>query len=466
MRSFTKVILPIIVIIGLIFGITYVSNFSNRDPIPVTNNTAASPPPLVIPLTTVSWSQNDGYLTKYWKSGYETLEDGHFDFWFHNANAQPVHLDFQGANCVCGSTQVGVIPPSVWKDYVASLLAPKYVGGGAATVLNCLGALQLKSHIDWVNLRRDQNHETTIPAATPADGCQMGIIRINWTGKIDEGPKSLEADYASRLPDATAQKTVFKLQYQVVPPFHIYVSDGKPNEIHFGEIPPRSTATRDFIIWSMTRDNLDLEFSLVNPKRLHDCITWTAAQKLSPQDLVEFTKKIQLSDDIRFSVRCAYRLSVSIHESRMMQGVMKHLDLGPFRSALSVQSAGKSTPVSLYGVVRGDIRMMDGAEPSDGIDFGQSFPSNEERSKTITLLSDRAGLDLEKVINECTPEFLRIELLPLKDQGGRKKWRLTVTIPANSLFGSLTHGQVVLQTKDTNARRLQIPIYATSYGVR
>jgi hypothetical protein len=45
----------------------------------------------------------------------------------------------------------------------------------------------------------------------------------------------------------------------------------------------------------------------------------------------------------------------------------------------------------------------------------------------------------------------------------KRSWTLTVTIPPGKLYGNLTDSFIILKTKDAVARRIRIPVKATTF---
>ncbi len=140
------------------------------------------------------------------------------------------------------------------------------------------------------------------------------------------------------------------------------------------------------------------------------------------------------------------------------------LDLGPLDRKLTIGGVeAGSWALSLKGRVLGEISILQGAEAGK-IDLG-TFASDQGAGKDVILVADRTGLDLNLVKEETTPNYLKVKLdtlEPLPD--GRKRWRLRVSVPKDSVPGSLPESSgVMLKTSGASSRRLRLPVSGLTY---
>src|SRR5262249_39089053 len=137
----------------------------------------------------------------------------------------------------------------------------------------------------------------------------------------------------------------------------------------------------------------------------------------------------------------------------------KRLDLGPFRRGVMLHSDADDEPlrVVVSGMVRGEIN-VGSPEDRDRIDF-KSFEAGQEKTKEMTISTDRAGLELEI---DKAPDFLKAELekevLPPGTAGS--SWKLRVTVLPNTIIGEFPRetSTIVLKTKGDTPRRVSIPV--------
>jgi hypothetical protein len=287
-----------------------------------------------------------------------------------------------------------------------------------------------------------------------------------------DAPDSVTGHFVSQLPNTNAAAMSLVANFNVVQPFHVHLPGTKSAEILLNNLSSGSAVSREVICWSKTRSELPLNFELLAPESYKDCVTWTNPRPLDEREIADLEKKLQSADQPVVKIRSAQRIHLTVYEQREVERdgkkIVKHLDLGPINFQINVTAgatttAGATKALALYvnGVVRGDVRIFNGGESTDGVDFGQSFSSEQSATKKVKVLSERPGLQLELVRSECLPAYLAVELVPDGEKDGRKQWELQVTIPAKSLDGDLpTIAKVVLQTNDPTPRRIRIPVRA------
>jgi hypothetical protein len=308
MNSFTRIGLPILLVVGLVFGITFVRMYSPDDSTPEGPKAAGSGKaaqakvlPVRFGLTTAS-AQPDtlppGLETlKYWDSVVEVGQGGHFEFWCHNRNAQPVTVRVSSVNCQCAGVEVTAVHKDAFRDYaVASALAGGPLGAIAAGPVAAIAHAELNGRLEWAPLLKgNDKFEQTIPAADPADGTRAAIVRLGWEGKGESGPKVVTAELVARLGDAPGTNYHLETQSTAVPAFDAVRADGPAafapaRETPVGELRENSEVRRTVYLVSATRRQL---LYTVTAARPDPCITWSEPVLASPaevQALVDFPK--------------------------------------------------------------------------------------------------------------------------------------------------------------------------------
>ena len=468
-KTLTQVVLPITIIGGLVFGITYIMNYSRPKP---SQDKGDGPKVLsgsnALKFTVVS-GRNDPTVThlKFWRNSFELGEHGHFDFWFQNANDQAVRVAFIKASCQCGGADLGTIPADAWADYLQGSVVSGFPGLDASPIIAAVNTAKLAARIHWTEIAKDGKlTDGSVPASSLKTGPQVGILRLNWYGKAPEGDKHLTAELVAQLPGSSANAIHLEANYMVIPPFSVIVPATQSRDVRLGNLGTSAVIQREFVIWSKTKP--ELPRLVVTAKDLGDnaaLVNWSEPVALTADEMTTFVAS--LPEPVALGgIRCAYRVQLTVHERQEIEGdgkkVLKQLDIGPIDFKLQVTSGdGGGVPVPVSGMVRGAVRLLGSA--NDRIDFGSSFPSNESRSMNVTLISDRRDLDLELATKECTPDYLQCTLTPEPAFEDRKQWILRVTIPADYLSGTLNDAFVILKTKDAQSRRIRIPIKATAY---
>jgi hypothetical protein len=493
MKSFTRVLLPILLVFGVVAGITYVQLYSDPDT-PTEGprdaqerKTANLGPPLKFFTLKVAAPRmergEDGEVRvarhllhlKYWEPDVEVGAPGHYDFWCQNRHPEPVTVRVQSTNCQCAGVEMALVPTAALKEYTAASalaagpLSP--AAGPAAALAHVLFERQLK----WVPLNiQGDRHDQIVPAAAgPADP-QFALIRLSWSGKDPVGPKNINADVYYSLPDGVPSAQRLEADISVVPAFYPIRRSGPSTwapvtELAMGDLGPGTVSTQEFFLASSTRSQL-LYKAAADPA--DPGITVSDPVPASPAEwasLTDFIHQERKAEDDKVSLRrpkSLYKVKVTVRERTEVLGEKDphHLDLGPLDRKLMVSAAdGGAIPLPVRGRVHGEVRIRTGS--SDGrIDLGNSFSAAEDRSKDVILLADRPGLDLTLMAQETRPNYLRVKLDPLEPVGGRKQWRLRVTVPKGSLYGALPEDSgVLLKTNDPVPRRFRLPVRGMTY---
>lgn len=461
MKTLTQVVLPIVAIAGIVFGITYMSNYTASDRSKKNDDTKSGNvvQPLKFAITKVAPDPSDWRL-KDWNSDLEVGAKGSFDFWFTNVSEQPVRLAVMGTSCQCAGVDAAILPMAEWNQFFQQAVSP---------FQNLMNMAHLVQKIEMKPLSdHGSKGEITVPAAASATQPQVGIVRLKWEAKeqqtANDTPVRISAELVSQLPNANAGSFNLEALYTVVHPLRVYWP-GAANEIRLGDLVAGTTVTREIICWSKTRDELPLAFELAPAGNYKDCVTWSTPARLTPDELTDLTNKLTAQAQAPVKIRSAYRVQLTVQEQRQIElngkKVVRQLDLGPINFQFQVSAGTKPMPIPVRGVVRGDVRIVSGSESTDAIDFGTSFSSNESKTKNVTIRSERAGLDLELIPAETIPNYLQVQLLPGTENDGLKTWKLQVTIPEKTLYGDLPPAShIILQTKDPTPRRVRIPVRA------
>jgi hypothetical protein len=487
MKSFTRVGLPVLLVVGVVFGITFIRMYSgdedgsNDSGTDVSKRAASSGPVLkfwtskaVPPKGELSSIPPSLWHMAYWDPQVEMAASGHYAFLCENRNAEPVKVRVYETNCQCAGVDLAVIPRDTFNEFaIGSVLSggPLLSGSGP---LAALMHVDFSRRLTWLPLFKDkERHEQTIPGADPSSrgGPQLAFVRLNWTGKGEPGPKTIAAEFfASIGENGPPSHTQLAVETTIVPAFDVFRRTGPSQwvlarELPVGELRENSVVSHTIYLGSATRHYLVPSLSIGKPD---PCITWTDPVRASDDELASVNEQLRASAAHLKGVRTLYKMQITVKERvEIMDGEKKQLrqlDLGPLDRKLVVSSAEAGNwSLSLRGRVLGDVTVQGGAE-GGRIDLGDSFPADQDRSRDVILVAERAGLDLTLLDGEITPNYLKVKFEPLDTVEGRKKWRLRVTVPKGTLYGALpdTSG-VVLQTNDPIPRRFRIPVRGMTY---
>ncbi|HKB05574.1 MAG TPA: hypothetical protein VKD90_25340 [Gemmataceae bacterium] len=491
MKTFTRVGLPILLVIGLVFGITFIQQYSSdsdsadspRDaraksspareqPLKIRSPIAAAPKEEPTATGEFRVPNNLRHLT-YWDASAEVGDSGYYAFWCENPHQKPVTVRIPSTNCQCAGADLAAIPPDAFREYLlTSALAgsPLCPAPGPAAALAHLG---LSRRLDWETLNNNADRpERTIPPAQPQAGSQWALIRLNWKGKDSVGPRDISADLYANLPEAQVPTHyALKADLTVVPAFELVRRTGPARwaparEVDFGELVENSVVHQDFYVASASRTFLLLGVAAANSD---PCVTWAEPVPASPAELDTLANQLRGGERPSPRPKCLYRIQVTVRErvdaaAGSKSASSRQLDLGLLEHRLNVSATnGGSHSIVAKARVRGDVEILSGS--ADGrIDLGSSFPADQDRTASVNLLAERSGLDLVLSEAETTPNYLKVKLEPRDQIRGRNQWRLTVTVPKGTLYGSIPEGSaVVLKTVGPNPRRFRIPVRGMTY---
>ncbi|HEX3147306.1 MAG TPA: hypothetical protein VHR66_04440, partial [Gemmataceae bacterium] len=213
MNSFTKVALPIVLVVGLVFGITFIRMYSTEEPSPTdhpketTGKTAtARELPVKFGLTKAAPQGDDplpAYRSiKYWDPILEIGTPGHFDFWCQSHTAEPITIRVADVNCQCAGVEVASVDDNDFREYAAVSALAGSPFGAASGPIAALAHVRLDRRLEWLPLLKDHTKtDQTIPPVSPTAGTRMTIVRLGWEAKTDPGAKTISANVVARVGD-------------------------------------------------------------------------------------------------------------------------------------------------------------------------------------------------------------------------------------------------------------------------
>lgn len=457
MKAVTQIVLPLLIVVGLVAGVTFVKQYSATTPpvIGPETGTAASAEGahLFFPVTTVEWAPS-------YAAEVEMNMPGHHDFWFANQKPFPVKLGVFQKNCKCAKIEIAMLTKEEAPRYkrarlaVAAGLALQGAAGPLAVLSRAEVAQQGTPgegslNLRWSPMEKDdtRGHFVVVPPESE------GILRLSWEGK-KPGHERLVAEFWTQ-PEAD-RAALYGYQRLEVPLVVVPPMRNLPPEANLGDIYPGGSGEARLFCWSSTRADLPLDVTVMGrddkPDRNFSC-SW---EPLSQAECEALAKE-QTS-----RVLCAYRVTVRVQE-RLSDGTQ--LDLGPFRRKLSLVSTPgfEAGEPLVIGVVRGDVTVGTEAD-RDRISLG-SFRAEVGRSRSIDITAENPKVELLPTV-EVEPEILKAELKPDPDAKakGLKRWTLTVGVPPNRGNGILPPTSAAYVTIQSDPpRRIRIPVTGNAY---
>ena len=487
MNSGVKTVLILLLLGGVVFGVTviasYTGGFQQVAPGDDPSGEAGGPvgEPLVFALTEVGYDPLStdadwGNYKRAFPGFYEVSPELNYQtFWFQQPHKKEVRVAVKGRSCsACTSARIGTLPADPLGEYVRQVRegkVPPPIGPAEALTASLLAAgVSVNKQVQWQEFDFDHTDKVvTLPAAGP-DGPRVGLFQMIYKVTVI-GPKTLDAYVAMSVGDSPTAQMKLSVASYGMPGFRLLPADGK---VQFGDLPegmpPRSL---DLICWSATR-------RLAGPGRTLP----PPAVAVSPSDpFVEVGTPVAIPeadlgkvaaalevDKVLPPVLSAYRVPVTVHRFRppaAPAGTPAEPDVGPFERQVAFIVPGEqaSQTVTLSGTNTGLVALAD----AKLLDL-ESFPSRTGKpEKAFNLVSDRPNLKLTVAADECKPRFVTVRLGEPEDGGSRRRWRLTLSVPADAGLGEFPADSVVVFLADTGdgpPRRIKVPLKGRAHTGR
>jgi hypothetical protein len=447
MKNIMRVALPLIVLVGIVFGIAYVTQYANKgksgkidEPID-DNQPRAKVDPLRFNGLQAVWDPDDPVAI----ADVEIGKEAHYDFWFHNPNDVPVTIGLKKKSCTCAGIQIGRFTDANWSQWQKS----KGTSGGWTLVRDWSKLIQ---SVAWEALLIGESEKRSVAPQGPHR--RREILRVRWEAKQREEPVvQLTFEIAHEIGKQVVISE-FSARYTVVPVLTI-----GPQQVELGDIPQGDKRSMECFAFSTTRDefNIELKMGPDAADAANPCFELTNPVKLSRDELVVLPKTLG-SQYERLRPKSGYKFTVTVWEVRGD----RQLDLGPLsrRLDVSVAGVGNALSVPVHGIVRGEVEVL-GADSRGRISLG-SFKADREMTQSVTLMTRNKDYDLK--IESITNSAIKASLTVEPEIEGKKRWRLTVTIPAYGLVGPIENTTaVVLSTRGSGSRLLRVPISGNAF---
>jgi hypothetical protein len=437
MKSVTQIVLLLVALVGVVFGVTALTQFTRtNDPQQKTGIVADAPKTAVVDWyeKVAVWDPNDSTYVKETERG---VKD-HYDFLVSNPNDRPVTLTLNATSCKCTSVLFAVLPPAE-RDKVKGKKPPP-------------AGEQIKPFVDgvqWQSILREKG-VPAVPVNIPAaDGSpQFAVIRLEWDAK-QEQLNRLSADFNARLGQAIDYLR-FEVPILIVPPVII-----APEQLAFGDIKSGDTREAVFYFWSATREKIDADVQLTMPD---PCIVVAPPRPLSETELKELPATLAAGGfPHKTRPKCAYEVKINLAERRGDN----QLELGPLARRINFKSGAESAFAVIAGTIRGPIVVGD-KDDNDRINF-RVFRADRQVDKTVEITSSEPNTTL--IIDHFKPATLNVELKEIKGTFGTRKWNLNVLVPADTQAGPFPiDSAIYLKTNSNPPRRIRIPVVGNASG--
>ena len=480
MNSTLKILVPLALLLAVVFAVTFFSlnTPTDDDDKKEGPGIGSGEQPLRFFNSIRKWSPvSDATLqNQIWPGHFETGETQRAaTFWFENKNAAPVTVTLRGVSCsACSGGRLAPIPPEKTRALlqmaaITSLPQGLMAGlplGMIGPTADLIPALQWTS-FDYGTFKEPKDLEKAVyhvpaatgPAAAGADGWspQWGILELNF--KVRPNSKNpLTTIFETRI-DGTDQpaKAEFEIHFLAIGPLEV-----DPPGINIRDLTIESAdLAREVVIYSSTRPPEELAELSVRVDSLAgggDAAGFVTVGKPVPitgVDLDRFATELTARSNRPIKVQAAYRLPITI---RTHVGDAR-MDIGPISRDIWVAVPGADPKrVLIRGNLRGPVALSEGTE----LDF-VSFDYRQTQNKDFDLKTERPGIEVSLVPDECSPKFVKARLEKQQDRAGRGHYKLWVTIPGGEQLGEITNGVIVLEVKGPHPQRIRLPLRGRGY---
>jgi hypothetical protein len=458
MKSHTQTLLLVVVLVGLIGGVTFVRNWISS------KATTVGPTPdpgkeiwIKFPSTVAGGSRE-----------FEAQLPGHHDFEFENDNPETVELGLDSKNCRCSEVEALILSAEEQKKIEREKALAEVAGvlEAPACPLQVLGHLAGMNDVErrfleradhWQSLLgKEESKAAAVETVASVPAQAHGYVRLTWRGKKPGFQKLIATVWTQRPGDPKTRGGRVELTVPVhsLAPIRVH-----PETVQVPDLKPNQTFKFDCYCFSSTRS----EFKLLEAKEETDnpCFQCTVTHLNGP----EFDKAVStlrevpaLNSGAPVLVLCAYRISVTVHERLPNNG--PQLELGPFARKLLLatdQEEYQYLPVAVNGVVRGEVTV--GTDESRDKIVLKTFDSARGASATVPVETTIPGLKL--AIQSWEPDYLVVSLDQRVGQGpeGGARWDLKVTVPRSRAVGPMPENSaVILKTGSEPPRMIRVPI--------
>lgn len=464
MSSTVKVLVPLALLVGGVFAVTYLARHTPTEvegPGGPKAAGAAGPKPLVFFTNKRLWDPTaDNLPDRAFPGFYELSERPESAaFWFVNRHPDPVTLQLKSVSCsACTGGRLAAIPPEATRKVLQAAavggLPISPVGGGLTGMAEA--AANLFAGLSWQEHGYAQDPakvQYAIPAGTADPWApQWGILDLQFKVKAPPPALPLKAAFVSQVQGTElVGGDEFSIWY--TPAVGIEVDRERIDAVEM--TAASAPQQHGFVVFSMTRDDIP-------PPTVRVELPAGAAGEpggfVAAGDPVRLTREqaegfaARMAELTKQPVRVRVAFSVPVTVRPTADG--RAADIGKLERVIWVTQGSDVRQVMVKGAVRGPMYLNGEAKE---IALGTFKTTGEQTVKAEVLTEDLAA-ELEVVAAESKPNYLRATVEKKGERNGRGLHAVTVTVPKNTLQGELSDGRVVLRTKGPNPVRLVLPV--------
>lgn len=458
MNSTLKTVLPIVLVVLMVFGVTFMSQFT-ADPPP---KPAAADGDNAAPIEV---GNSERYLG-YFEVG-TTAKQNRVGFVIRNARPSGVALTALTPSCsVCTAADAAVLPADAFADYLRqSAAGAMWAPAPTGNLLSAVAWLQLRQKLTWHHFEfANPNNRLELPPASPDAGQTWALLELGFDMKDVAAPKARAAYFD--VYDAKGQKLLQQ-------PFTFSVVAGGREAMELVQ--------SDFNVGTLTDSHPDQVVEVLCVSALREDLPKpvVAVVNADPHVIVSDPEPLDRDRLDALSIKAStgpasargeqappiyYTSGYSYRVTASRDAKGKSLDVGPFEKELFLDARPGSgitlqrpLRVHLHGTVVGAVQL----EGVSKIDFG-SYDSAFVQKKDVRLWTEKKGVELEVLDKQTEPNFLKVTLGPPTAEAGRTYWAMTVQIPAREGKRPPWDGLIHLRTKGENP--VTVKVQVTGHG--
>lgn len=468
MNQTLKIVVPIVVLMAVIFGITFFSRYAPKED--ETQTQVSSEPPLRFGSTTRMWNPVGSLQDQIFPGFYEAQADAlgtknRTSFWFENRNPSPVTLQVAFVSCTqCSGGRVAAVPPDVTRQIIEmSIISglPQGLCSGLPVGMVGPAARLHPDRLEWQShtFKDNPNASFTVPPVNNPDGWtpQWGMLELMFSAA--PGPKTLSADFIVGVESTKkTERTHFEVTFEGVDPFEL-----SEKTFSVGELTETSEPKKfEVLLYSLTRGPNGVAGSDLNPPSVSvelpqksagepgPFVAVSAPVRVPEKDLVQLSMELSGKNGKYIRVEAAYRMTVTVNP----KVGDKRVDLGPLERDIWVSVPGTpgTRSIRVSGLVRGPVWLEDNRKE---LRLNDKFASGTREE--FRLVTQEKDAELVEVPSLRSPEGFGVELKKLPPGLERGNYALIVTVPEKKFIGAW-NGTIVLELKGPNPQRIRIPV--------
>ncbi len=467
MRSNLIAVLGVGMLLLIVFGVTVISQYAGGPASDVSKSdepAAIAGVPLLFAKNEMSFAPGSEDLDKKYFQGFFEVTDQllKVNFWFKNPHKQPVFFTVRGRSCsACTSANVAVVSAEEMKRFESQTALARF-GVGVAPVpdlLTPLAHLALTNSLHWQPLDFEQpENGVTVPAAPDDDTPTWGIFQVVIKVSV-VGYKKLSAEVGMAVGKSPTVRQVFS-----VATVGTAVLDVAPKKIEIGEFAEGSAPrVTDLYCWSAIREQDELPPPSVNVNVKDPFIRLGIPVPLTQSERDRIYAE-RLSAGAAQRVKGGYRIPVTVLRrvpaAEVAPGAPVQPDVGPYERQIGIATTGAAVlAVTVTANVTGVVGLVDG-----GVINLKDFNGRSGVERTVSIVSDRADLDLEVVREECVPKYVKITLAAPTTENGRKFWAVKIVVPADACQEDLPADSAVVLRGTTGGETIKVKLPVKGRG--